>query len=461
MRDAVICEPLRTPVGRYGGVFRDVPAADLAAAVIRELVSRTGVAITGDYMTRRGDDGPHIDPDMVLRPDQASLCLAPAAKTPTAFVFADPHHFDGAPWASAPRHVLKSVMARYAERGWRASVAPELEFYLTAPLADPAEPLSPPPRSSGGAGRAPAPYGLEALGDYGAIIDEIYEFAAIAGLELETVIHESGPAQLEINFAHGDPLRRADQTLLFKRIVRQAAGGAGLARQRLHVGELIVEIIAKGVAAKAGFEATFMAKPLAQDAPSAMHLHLSLCEAQGGRNIFAGADGADSDLLRHFLGGLQVFLPQIALLFAPNVNSFRRLRPRWSAPVNVEWGHDNRTCGLRLPIADDANRRVEIRVAGADANPYLAIAAAMIGGLLGIEGAIEPSAEVTLNAYRGARPLPRTMEEAIDRFAACAPVRDILGEAFVLAYLAIKEGELDSFQSAVTPWEREHLAAKV
>jgi glutamine synthetase len=129
--------------------------------------------------------------------------------------------------------------------------------------------------------------------------------------------------------------------------------------------------------------------------------------------------------------------------------------------VNVEWGHDNRTCGLRLPIADDANRRVEIRLAGADANPYLAIAATMIGGLLGIEGAIEPSAEVTLNAYRGGRPLPRTMEEAIDRFAACAPVRDILGEAFVLAYLAIKEGELDSFQGAVTPWEREHLAPKV
>jgi glutamine synthetase len=417
-----------------------MPAAKLVAhesdGSVRLASSIFAVAITGDYMARRGDDAPHIDPDMVLRPDPGSLSVAPGAKTPTAFVFADPHHFDGAPWASAPRHVLKSVIARFAQRGWRASVAPELEFYLTAPMVDPAKPLSPPPRSSGGVGRAPAPYGLEALGDYGPIIDEIYEFAAIAGLELETVIHESGPAQLEINFAHGDPLRRADQTLIFRRIVRQAAAGAGLA-------------------------ATFMAKPLGQDAPSAMHLHLSLCEAEGGRNIFAGADGADSDLLRHFLGGLQVFLPQIALLFAPNVNSFRRLRPRWSAPVNVEWGHDNRTCGLRLPIADDANRRVEIRLAGADANPYLAIAAAMIGGLLGIEGAIEPSAEVTLNAYRGARPLPRTMEEAIDRFAACAAVRDILGEAFVLAYLAIKEGELDSFQSAVTPWEREHLASKV
>jgi len=423
------------------GILRGkvMPAAKFVAGEkdrsLRLASSVFAVSVTGGYAARRGDDGPHIDPDMVLRPDLGSLRIAPDARTPTALVFADPYTTDGKPWACAPRHVLKTVAALFAAKGWSVAVAPELEFYLTAQCADAARPLSPP---AGLEGRPvpPAPYGIEALGEYEAVIGEIHQSAGLAGLELETVIHESGPAQLEINFTHGDPVARADQTLVFKRIVRRAATRAGLA-------------------------ATFMAQPLATEAPSAMHLHLSLADAANGRNLFAEDDGADSATLRCFLGGLQTYLPAIAPLFAPNVNSFRRMRPRYSAPVNVEWGHDNRTCGLRIPISDRANRRVEIRLPGADANPYLAIAAAMISGLLGVEEGIEPSAEVTTSAYRKPRSLPRTMEEALDRFAACDPVLRILGEPFVLAFLAVKEGELADFQTQVTPWEREHLAAKV
>jgi glutamine synthetase len=427
-------------VADLNGVLRGkvMPAARLVAGErngsLRLASSVFAVSITGAYMARRGDDGPHIDPDMVLRPDPKSLCVAPGPGAARAYVFADPHHPDGAPWASAPRNVLKAVAALYADRGWRVAVAPELEFYLTAP-GGPGEAIRPPIRPGGG--RSPAaPYGVEALGDHAAITAETQQACAAAGIELETMIHESGPAQLEINFTHGDPVTRADQTLIFKRIVRRAAANHGVA-------------------------ATFMAAPLEGEAPSAMHLHLSLAGAGDGRNLFADKDGADSATLRHFIGGLQTFLPQIAPLFAPNVNSFRRMRPRWSAPVNVEWGHDNRTCGLRVPLSDAANRRVEIRLAGADANPYLAIAAAMTSGLLGIEGAMEPGAEITANAYRQERTLPRTMEEALGRFAACGPVREILGEPFVEAYLAIKEGELEAFAAQVTPWEREHLHTKV
>jgi glutamine synthetase len=423
------------------GILRGkiMPAAKLVDGErngsLRLASSVFAVSVTGAYVARRGDDGPHIDPDMVLRPDPESICIDAGSNSARALVFADPFTADGAPWACAPRHVLKSVKALYAAKGLRVHVAPELEFYLTAPPTDPALPLTPP---VGGDGKSlpPAPYGIEALGGYHEITEEIYRSAGVAGLKLETLIHESGPGQLEINFTHGDPIGRADQTLIFKRIVRRAAAVQGLA-------------------------ATFMAQPLEHEAPSAMHLHLSLTDEAGDRNLFADADGADSAELRHFIGGLQSFLPQVAPLFAPNVNSFRRMRPRYSAPVSVEWGHDNRTCGLRVPISDGANRRVEIRLAGADSNPYLAISAAMISGLLGIEGAMEPSPEVATSAYHKQRSLPQTMEDALDRFAACEPVRLILGEPFVQAFLAIKEGELDAFQAQVTPWERRHLASRV
>ena len=159
--------------------------------------------------------------------------------------------------------------------------------------------------------------------------------------------------------------------------------------------------------------------------------------------------------------GLQTYLPQVAPLFAPNVNSFRRMRPSHSAPINVQWGHDNRSCGLRVPIADRQNRRIENRLPGADANPYLAIAATLICGYLGVEEGIDPSAEATGNAYHFARTLPRTLEEAIERFRACEPVRALMGASFFDAFAAIKEAELEAFQGVISSWERDHLLLKV
>ena len=144
-------------------------------------------------------------------------------------------------------------------------------------------------------------------------------------------------------------------------------------------------------------------------------------------------------MFRQFIGGLQTYLPEIAPLFAPNVNSFRRMRPSHSAPINVQWGNDNRSCGLRVPIADTEHRRIENRLPGADANPYLAMAAALISGYLGVTEAIEPSAQARGNAYTYARTLPRTLEEALERFGACAPGSSaLMGEAFFTAFAAIK-----------------------
>jgi glutamine synthetase len=424
------------------GVLRGkvLPAAKLVQSVrdqsLRLPSSVFSVTVTGEYADPDDDDEAYQDPDMTLRPDAETLRVAPGFKTPTAYVFADADHPDGTPWASSPRHVLKAIMALYAAKGWRPVVAPELEFYLTALNPDPDLPLTPPAGRSGRAETSPQPYGLEAITEYEDLIETIYEYAEAANLSLDTMIHESGTAQLEINFLHGDPVRLSDQVLVFKRIVRQ-------------------------VALQHGVYATFMAKPMENQPGSAMHLHISLVDETSGANLFARDDGTDSEMFRWYIGGLQTYLPEAAPLFAPNVNSFRRMRPSHSAPINVQWGYDNRSCGLRVPISDRHNRRIENRLPGADTNPYLAIAAALICGYLGVEERIEPSAPAVGNAYHHARTLPKTLEAALERFSACKPVRELLGDPFVRAFTCIKEAELEAFQGVISSWERDHLLLKV
>jgi glutamine synthetase len=424
------------------GVLRGkvLPAAKLIQSArensLRLPCSVFAVTVTGEYADADDDDEAYQDPDMVLRPDPATLRVAPGFKTPTAYVFADAFHTDGSPWSSSPRQVLKSVMALYAAKGWRPVIAPELEFYLTALNPDPDLPLTPPMGRSGRAETSPQPYGLEAVTEYEDLIEMIYEYAETAELSLDTMIHESGTAQLEINFLHGDPVQLADQVQVFKRIVRQ-------------------------VALQHGVYATFMAKPMEHQPGSAMHIHVSMVDEAGGENLFADAAGEDSAMFRHFVGGLQKYLPEVTPLLAPNVNSFRRMRPSHSAPINVQWGYDNRSCGLRVPISDRANRRIENRLPGADASPYLALAATLICGYLGIQEQVEPSAQATGNAYNHPRTLPRTLDDALQRMIACTSVRNLLGEAFFSAFVRIKEAELEAFQGVISSWERDHLLLKV
>ena len=177
--------------------------------------------------------------------------------------------------------------------------------------------------------------------------------------------------------------------------------------------------------------------------------------------LFATANGRDSVQFKRYIAGLQRMLPPLSLLFAPNVNSFRRMRPHFDAPINVQWGYDNRTCGLRVPISDAANRRVENRLPGADANPYLAIAASLLAGYIGLVERMQPRAGIEGSAYRMARTLPRTLDEAIYRFGHCKPAKKLLGEEFVAAFTAIKETELDAYQAVISSWEREHLLLNV
>lgn len=391
------------------------------------------VTVTGDYPEDAAVSA--TDADVVLVPDASTIRIAPGYTTPTAYVITDAYYANGEPLGIAPRHILKQVIAAYDARGWVPVVAPELEFFLTAKNTDPDFPLQTPVGRSGRAETTSEPYGLEAVNEFEDLIEELYDFAEKARLEIDTLIHESGAGQLEINFQHGDPLELADQVLLFKRVIRQ-------------------------VALRHGIYATFMAKPMQHQPGSAMHLHQSVVD-KSGRNIFARQDGEDSDLFHGYIGGLQKLLPQVSPMFAPNVNSFRRMKPVHDAPINVQWGLDNRTCGLRVPLSGGQDRRVENRLPGADSNPYLAIAASLLCGYIGMIEEYEPRDRITGSAYRMARTLPRTLYEALDRFQNCKPVRPYLGEEFVDTFVAIKQAELDAYQDVISSWEREHLLLKV
>jgi glutamine synthetase len=206
---------------------------------------------------------------------------------------------------------------------------------------------------------------------------------------------------------------------------------------------------------------TFMAKPHAKEPGSAMHIHQSVLDVKTRKNIFSNPDGTPSALFFSHIGGLQKYMPAAMALFCANVNSYRRLTRYLSSPINVHWGYDNRTAGLRVPMSGPDARRVENRVGGADANPYLAIAASLACGYLGMVEALKPSEPIAGSAYDLAIALPRTLAEALRLLRESKPLVDLFGDRFVLAYTAVKEAEYETFAQVISSWEREHLLLNV
>ncbi|NCP81727.1 MAG: glutamine synthetase, partial [Rhodoferax sp.] len=248
--------------------------------------------------------------------------------------------------------------------------------------------------------------------------------------------HEVGAGQMEINFFHAEPLGLADEVFFFKRTVRESA-----LRHDMY--------------------ATFMAKPIAGEPGSAMHVHQSLLDVATGKNVFSKPDGTPSEMFMHFIGGLQRYIPAAMVLVAPYVNSYRRLSRNTAAPINIEWGYDNRTVGIRSPISSPAARRVENRVIGADANPYVAMAMTLACGYLGIKNKIKPKAEMKGDAYLSPYALPRSLGEALDWLRKESDLHEVLGKEFITVYSEIKELEFDEFMKVISPWEREHLLLHV
>lgn len=374
--------------------------------------------------------------DLVLTPDLATAFAAPWAEDVTIQVIHDMAYQSGEPVMLAPRNVLKRVLAAYAEKGWAPVIAPEMEFYLTKPNIDPDFPLEPPIGRSGRQGAGRQSYSISAIDEYSAIVDTIYDFAEAQGISIDTIIQEGGAGQIEINLNHGDPLLLADQVFTFKRTIREAA-----LRHNCY--------------------ATFMAKPMEDEPGSAMHIHQSVVSAQTGENTFNTADGQPSELFYGFLGGQQKYLHAVISILAPYVNSYRRLVPGASAPINLEWGVDNRSTGLRVPISSPEARRVENRVVGMDCNPYLAIAACLACGYLGMVAGVTPRDELKGDAYSLPHALPREVFEGLKQFNAYPQLRQLLGEDFCRMYEAIKLQEFEDYLRVISPWEREHLLLNV
>jgi glutamine synthetase len=207
--------------------------------------------------------------------------------------------------------------------------------------------------------------------------------------------------------------------------------------------------------------ATFMAKPIAGEPGSAMHVHQSVVDTASGRNIFSNPDGTPSREFHWYIGGLQKYIPAAMALFAPYVNSYRRLARFTSAPINIQWGTDNRTVGIRSPVAEPQARRIENRVIGADANPYVALAATLACGYLGIVNRIEPTPECKGDAYLGEFQLPQSLGEALALLRDEKDLAEVLGPGFVTVYAEIKEIEYAEFMKVISPWEREHLLLHV
>jgi glutamine synthetase len=424
-------------IGDIAGVARGkaMPAAKFAKQTNYFLPNSIFLqTITGEWADNPFDA--FTEPDMILEPDWSTATAAPWTADTTLQVIHDAKDQDGNPIPFSPRNVLRRICDLYAAQGWRPVVAPEMEFFLTARNTDPNQPVIPPMGRSGRRAAGKQAYSLSAIDEYGKVIDDIYDFAEAQGMEIDGILQEGGAGQIELNLAHGDPVRLADEVFFFKRLIREAA-------------------------LRHDCFATFMAKPIADEPGSAMHIHTSVVDIDTKKNIFAGAKGVETDAFMNFIGGLQKHLSGAVALFAPYVNSYRRYVPDFAAPINLEWGRDNRTTGLRIPISGPAARRVENRLPGMDCNPYLGIASTLACGYLGLMNKTEARPEFTGSAYVDNEDIPANLGDALDMLDEDKALHEVIGVDFVKVYDSVKRNEYKEFLQVISPWEREHLLLNV
>jgi len=379
------------------------------------------------------------DIDMILRPDANACYVLPWCEEPTAMIIHDCYHQHGDPIELAPRNVLKKVMALYEKQGWQSIVAPEMELYLAQNSPDENQSLQAPLGKSGRKEAGRQSFSIDAISEFAPLMKDIYAWAEVQQLSLDVVVHEEGTAQFEFNFNHGCPLELADKVFAFKRLVKAAAE-------------------------KQGITATFMAKPISGQPGSAMHIHQSVISIESGENIFS--DLSDefglSESFYHYLGGLQQYTPEVMAMYAPNINSYRRFLAGAATPVNLHWGIENRTVGLRVPDAPAQAKRVENRIPGADANPYLAIAATLICGYIGMMEKITPSQQTSNKANKEVNDhLPLNIEAAFAKMLNSTTIKKYLGSNFVVGYVATRQADYDNYKSEISAWERRFLLTNV
>ena len=368
------------------------------------------------------------DADRRARPVPGTLRPAPWLGPDVGQVMLSIYELDGTPNDLDPRHVLRGVLDRFAADGLTPVAACELEYYLVDPER----------AADGGLQAARAPgrprpkqievYGLPELAEHGDFLRELWDTADVLGEPLEGAISEFAPGQVELTLKHKpDALAAADDAVVYKRA-------------------------AKGVALRHGCEATFMAKPWADRSGSGFHVHMSFNDAQG-QNLCASEDTAGSELLRHAIGGMKALLGESMAILAPNANSYRRFKANSYAPVAPTWGVNNRTVSLRIPAGPPPTRHVEHRVAGADANPYLVLAAFLAAAHYGIANKIDPGPPVTGDGYAAAAQaktrLPANWFAAVDLFEGSTVLREYLGDRFVNMFVTVKRTEQARFFEVV------------
>jgi glutamine synthetase len=391
-------------------------------------ISALVLDITGQDVPETGlvfDEG---DRDMLLWPVPGSLVRIPWMEEPTAQYLASVHDLDGTPHFADPRNALEAIVKRFqTELNMTPVGAVELEFFLM----DRASAIAGEPRAPKSLINEHRPqhfqaYYLQDLDDFAPFFKDLYAYCDAQGLPAKTLISEYAPGQMEIVLRHrSDVLKACDEGIMLKRLI-------------------------KATAEKHGMAATFMAKPYAQWTGSGMHIHVSLGDEQGN-NLFAADDPMQNELLLHAIGGLKAAMAESMLIFAPNANSYRRFRRNSYAPVSASWGINNRTVSLRIPAGAANACHIEHRPSGADANPYLVMAAILAGMHYGITEKADPGNPVVGNGYeKRAKYIPGNWFDAIDAFWRASILKEYFGKPFVDTYCTIKEVEADRFYAEPT-----------
>jgi glutamine synthetase len=395
-----------------------LPASMFALDVLGGTVQSTGLGF---------DEG---DADRVCLPLAGSLAVVPWLGGNVAQMQVAMYEHDRKPFFGDPRHVLEGVLGRFDALGLRPVMAVELEFYFVdrertqeGHAQPPRQPLS---------GRRESKTQINSMADldeYSEVLAAIEAAARVQELPTGTILAEYGPGQFEVNLHHvDDALLACDHAIRLKRLI-------------------------KGVALQHGLEATFMPKPYRDHAGSGAHLHVSLVDGDG-RNIFAADDPAGSPALRHAIGGLAATMNDTMAVCAPTANSYRRFQPEAYVPLNPSWSVNNRGVAFRVPAGPPASRRVEHRLAGAEANPYLLAALVLAGMHLGVTRKLDPGPVLAGNAYRDTTPtIPLSWPEALTAFERSEFVREYLGERFTRLYAETRRGEMQDFSSYVTALE--------
>jgi glutamine synthetase len=367
--------------------------------------------------------------DFAIVPDLATLRRIPWLDR-TALVLCDVANHDGSPVVASPRQILIAQVERAREMGYTPMMASELEFYLYKESYAEAHErdyrdLTP-----------TIPYIL----DYHVLattMDEQYvaplrRGMQAAGIPVEFSKGEAWYGQHELNMRYADAVTSADRHTIYKNGVKE-------------------------IAFLNGISASFMAKPSEKDIGSSCHIHSSLVGVDGGKSAFVEGE-EETDLFRHYLGGLRAHIREVALFVAPAVNSYKRYATESWAPTSISWGRDNRTCGFRI-VGHGQSRRIECRIPGADVNPYLGYAALIAAGLDGAERGTDPGPELVGNAYAEAKaePFPSTLREAVDLWEQSEFARATFGESVWRHYLNYGRTEQRLFDQVVTDYERRRM----